>query len=91
MLVLLANVRLDWKGIARYKHPSLLGLSSAMKETSFMTLTPGLMFVSKAGASFCRMSTRRMPSWGSTAEHTGDQLPKRVIINGETKNVFTLF
>ncbi len=67
-----------------------LASSSAMKETSFKTLTPGLVFVSKAGASFCRMSTRRMPSWGSTAEHTGDQLPQRVIINGERQKKFIL-
>ena len=37
LLVLTANVRLDWKVIARYKHSSLayLASSSAMKETKF--------------------------------------------------------
>ncbi len=41
LLVLPANVRLDWKVIARYKHSSLLGLASATKKKSFITLTPG--------------------------------------------------
>jgi hypothetical protein len=36
-----ANVGLNWKVIARYKHSSLFGLIIAMKETSFITLTPG--------------------------------------------------
>ncbi len=41
LLVLPANVRLDWKVIARYKHSSLLASSSATKEKSFITLVPG--------------------------------------------------
>jgi hypothetical protein len=42
LLVLPANVRLDWKEIARYKHSSLFGLINVMKEKSFITLTPGV-------------------------------------------------
>jgi hypothetical protein len=42
-LVLPANVRLDWKVIARYKHSSLFGLVICNKEKSFITLTPGVM------------------------------------------------
>jgi len=38
LLVLPANVRLDWKVIAKYKHS--LTYLAAMKETSFITLTP---------------------------------------------------
>ncbi len=43
LLVLAANVRLDWKVIARYKHFSLLGLivSDEVKK-SFITWTPSL-------------------------------------------------
>ncbi len=39
LLVLPANVRLDWKVIARYKHSSLLGLVFCNDEKSFITLT----------------------------------------------------
>jgi hypothetical protein len=40
--VLPANVRLDWKVIARYKHSSLFGLVfSNERKKSFITLTPG--------------------------------------------------
>jgi hypothetical protein len=41
LLVLPANVRLDWKAIASYEHASLFGLVTATKEKSFITLTPG--------------------------------------------------
>jgi BED zinc finger len=41
LLVLPANVRLDWKVIARYKHSSLFGLVFCNEEKSFITLTPG--------------------------------------------------
>jgi len=41
LLVLAANVRLDWKVIARYKHSSLFGLVVSNEEKSFITLTPG--------------------------------------------------
>jgi hypothetical protein len=37
--VLPANVRLDWKVIARYKHSSLFGLIISNKEKKFKTLT----------------------------------------------------
>ncbi len=40
LLVFPANVRLDWKEIARYKHRSLLGLIVSDKGKSFVTLTP---------------------------------------------------
>jgi hypothetical protein len=38
--VLLGNVRLDWKVIARYKHSSLFGLVVSNEEKSFIMLTP---------------------------------------------------
>jgi hypothetical protein len=41
LLMLPTNVRLDWKVIARYKRSSLFCRPSAMKEKSFITLTPG--------------------------------------------------
>ncbi len=42
LLVLLANVRLDWKEIARYKYFNLFGLNISNKEKSFIkTMTPG--------------------------------------------------
>ncbi len=41
LLVLPANVRLDWKVIAMYKHTSLFGLVLCNEEKSFKTLTPG--------------------------------------------------
>jgi hypothetical protein len=41
LLVLPANVRLDWKVIARYKHSSLLGLVICNEEKTYITLTPG--------------------------------------------------
>ncbi len=37
LLMLPANVRLDWKVIARYKNSSLFGLAVSNKETSFIT------------------------------------------------------
>jgi hypothetical protein len=44
LLALPANVRLDWKVIARYKHSlAYLASSSATKEKSFITLTPDLV------------------------------------------------
>ncbi len=42
LLVLPANVRLDWKGIARYKHSILFGLAVCNKEKCFITLTTGV-------------------------------------------------
>ncbi len=41
LLMLPANVRLDWKVIARYKNSSLFGLVVSNKEKSFITSTPG--------------------------------------------------
>ncbi len=41
LLVLTANVRLDWKVIASTNILAYLASSLAMKEKSFMTLTPG--------------------------------------------------
>jgi hypothetical protein len=42
LLVLPANVRQDWKLIARYKHFSLFGLVISNEEKSFITLAPGV-------------------------------------------------
>ncbi len=42
LLLLPANVTLDWKVIARYKHSSLFGLVVSNKEKRFITLTPGV-------------------------------------------------
>jgi hypothetical protein len=42
LLVLPANVRLDWKVIARYKHSSLFGLVIGNEKKSFITLIPGV-------------------------------------------------
>ncbi len=39
LLVLSANVRLDWKVIARYKHLRLFGLVVSNEEKKFITLT----------------------------------------------------
>jgi hypothetical protein len=39
LLVLPANVRLDWKVIARYRHSSLFGLIIRNEGKKFMTLT----------------------------------------------------
>ncbi len=41
LLVLPANVRLDWKVIASYKFFAYLALSSAMKEKCFIPFTLG--------------------------------------------------
>jgi hypothetical protein len=40
LLVLPANVRLDWKVFTKHKHFSLFGLIISNKEKSFKTLTP---------------------------------------------------
>ncbi len=45
LLVLTANVRLDRKVIARTNTLAYLALSSALKEKSFITLTPGVHFI----------------------------------------------
>jgi hypothetical protein len=42
-----ANVRLDLKMIARYKHSSLFGLLISNKEKSFITLKPGANVIKK--------------------------------------------
>jgi hypothetical protein len=41
VLVLPANVRLDWNVIASYKHSSLFGLVISNEGKTFLTLTPG--------------------------------------------------
>jgi hypothetical protein len=51
LLVLPANVRLDWKVIARNKHSNLFGLIISNKEKSFVTLTTGVN-VTKLFATF---------------------------------------
>ncbi len=45
LLVLPANVGLDWKVISRYKCSSLLGLVVSDEGKSFITLTPGAHFM----------------------------------------------
>jgi hypothetical protein len=40
--VLPANVRLDWKAIARYKHSSLLAAATLEMKKMFLTLKPGV-------------------------------------------------
>ena len=45
LLVLPANVRLDWKVIAKDKHSSLFGLIVSNEGKSFITLTPGVSFI----------------------------------------------
>jgi len=42
LLLLPANVRLDWKVLARYKHSRLFGLNITTKEKSFIALAPVL-------------------------------------------------
>ncbi len=42
LLVLPANVRLDWKVMASYKQSSLFGLIVSDKEKSFIKMTPGV-------------------------------------------------
>jgi hypothetical protein len=42
LLVLLANVRLDWKVIARYKHSSLFGLVVSNKGKKFYNINTRL-------------------------------------------------
>ena len=42
LLVLPANVKLDWKVIAKYKHSNLFGLVISYGEKSFITLTTGV-------------------------------------------------
>jgi hypothetical protein len=42
LLVLPANVRLDWKVIARYKCPSLFSLVISNEGKKYYTLTPGV-------------------------------------------------
>ncbi len=44
LLVLPANVRLDWKVNARYKHSNLFGLIISNKGKSFITLALGTVF-----------------------------------------------
>ena len=69
LLVLPANVRLDWKVIARYKHSSLFGLVITNRGKSFITLTPGgdpirLFVVTEAAAKKARAFVRSEPPQG---------------------------
>ncbi len=43
LLVFPANVRLDWKVIARYKHSTLFGLVGSDAENRSITLTPDIL------------------------------------------------
>ena len=43
LLVLPANVRLDWKVFARYKQSSLFGLDISNEEKCFIILTPDVV------------------------------------------------
>jgi hypothetical protein len=47
LLVLPANVGLDWKVIAKYKHFSLFGLV-VCNEEFFITLTPGVNVIKRS-------------------------------------------
>jgi len=47
LLVLPANVRLDWKVIARYKHSSLLGLVISDKGKKFYNIDPQLGYANE--------------------------------------------
>jgi hypothetical protein len=47
LLVLPANVRLDWKVLAKCKHSSLFGLIVCDEEKSFITLTPGVSHIKR--------------------------------------------
>jgi hypothetical protein len=51
LLVLPANVRLDWKGIVRYKHSSLFGLIIGNEEKKFYNIGPWTVFGSLVGRS----------------------------------------
>ncbi len=56
LLVLPANVRLDWKVIARYKHSSLFGLDVSDKEKKvYNTDTWGLYYKTFYGSNYCRI------------------------------------
>ncbi len=60
LLMLPANVRLDWKVIAKYKHSSLFGLVINNERTSFVTLTPGeLLFCVRFGRA-CKLESLSM-------------------------------
>ncbi len=45
LLVLPANVKLDWKVNARYKHSSLFGLVISNKGKKFYNIGPGANFI----------------------------------------------
>ena len=45
LLVLPANVRLDWKVVARYKHSSLFGFIISNEGEKIVTLTPGVNLI----------------------------------------------
>jgi hypothetical protein len=55
LLVLPANVRLDWKVIARYKLSSLFGLIVSNEGKSFITLTPE----DSGRPQICRLDTQK--------------------------------
>ncbi len=69
LLVLPANVRLDWKVIARYKHSSLFGLVVYSKEKSFITLTPArgveVGVVLRVGLTLHRVGRAHLANYGS--------------------------
>jgi hypothetical protein len=58
LLVLLANVRLDWKEIARYQHSGLFGLIVSVEEKSFTTLTPGVNVATLLSSSLIKRQCR---------------------------------
>ncbi len=63
LLVLPANVRLDWKVIARYKHSSLLGLIISNEEKMFYnTDTRALVGLPMGGAPLISQRPKRGPS-----------------------------
>ncbi len=54
LLVFPANVRLDWKVIASYKHSSLFVLIDSYEGKFFITLTPGANLIKLFTDKICK-------------------------------------
>jgi hypothetical protein len=63
-LVLPANVKLDWKVIARYKHSSLFGLIISNEGKKLITLTPGVFISYKFFQASLTLVTYQVPLYG---------------------------
>ena len=66
ILVLQANVRLDWKVIARYKHSSLIFRSVSDEQKSFIRSTPGLSPLRLGTTGTVRKWVKRGRKWPPT-------------------------